>query len=247
MATSGTITFTMTRDQIISYALRKIGVLEVGATPDATTVTNCAQALDMMIKSWVNKGIKLWTLEELTLPLVASTTSYVIGPVGTTPSPVLVADKPMRLMQAWLRNVSVTPSNDIPLQVISQQQYNLFGSKFSTGTSNSVYMQVGRDNSTLYTYLTPDTTASTLYQMHLLIQRGIQDAGVASNNVDFPAEWLYSLGWNLAAELATDFGVDTERLTYIETKAGMFKMEAEDFDVEYNSITLAPDTRYNKR
>lgn len=247
MATSGITTYALTRDQIIQFALRKIGALGLGATPNATEVTNAAQALDMMLKSWITKGIKLWTISEVTVPLVASQSSYIIGPTGATPTPDVVDNKPMKLMQAWLRNTTVTPNNDIPLQVISQQEYNKFGSKYSTGTSNAVYLQVGRDTSVVYTYLTPDTTAAATYDLHILTQRTIEDAGTSGQNLDFPSEWLYALGWNLAAELSTDYGVDAERLMYIEQKAGKFLMEVEDFDTEYNSVYLTPDSRYRSK
>lgn len=240
MATTGTTAFTVTRDNIIQYALRKTGVLPLGVTPDATTVTNTALALDMLIKSWITKGIKLWTIQELTIPLVAGQTTYNIGNTGSLPTPDLVADKPMKLMQAWLRNVSVTPNTDIPMQVISQELYNRFGSKFSTGVSNSIYMQVGRDVSTIKMYLTPDINAATMYEVHILTQRSIQDAGISTNNLDFPTEWLYALGWNLAAEIATDYGIEIERLSYIEQKAAKFLTEVEDFDTEYNSIYFNP-------
>lgn len=247
MATSGTTTYALTRDQIIQFALRKIGVLELGVTPNATEVTNAAQALDMMIKSWITKGIKLWTLQQVVIPLTASQSSYIIGPTGALPTPDIIADKPMKLMQAWLRNTTVTPNNDIPLMVISQQEYNKFGSKFSTGTSNAVYLEVGRDTSKVYTYLTPDTTAAATYDLYLQTQRTIQDAGISTNNLDFPSEWLYALGWNLAAELSTDYGVDAERIQYIEAKAAKFLTEVEDFDTEYNSIYLQPDLRYRSK
>lgn len=240
MATSGITTYALTRDQVIQFALRKIGVLELGVTANATEVTNATQALDMMIKSWVTKGIKLWTLQQVIIPLTASTSSYVIGPTGALPTPAVVADKPMKLMQAWLRNTVATPDTDIPLQILSQEEYNTFGSKYSTGTPNSVYLQVGRDTSTVFTYLTPDTTAVTNYDLYLQTQRLIQDAGTSAQNLDFPAEWLYALGWNLAAELSTDYGVDAERIMYIEQKAAKFLTEVEDFDTEYASIFFSP-------
>ena len=43
-------TYTVTRDQIISLALRKLGVLEIGDTPDANTVANAALSLNLFIK-----------------------------------------------------------------------------------------------------------------------------------------------------------------------------------------------------
>lgn len=245
MSVSGTTSYTLTRDQVITYALRKIGVLPLGTSADSTTLTTYADNLNMMIKSWITKGIKLWTIQELTIPLVANQTSYVIGPSSVTPD--VVADKPMKLIQAWLRNVSVTPNNDIPLQVISQHNYNEFGSKFSTGTPNSIYMNVGRDSSTISVYDTPDATAASLYQIHILTQRQLYDMPTSSTNFDFPTEWLYALGWNLAAEIAIDFGVDANRLQYIEGKAQKYLTEVEDYDTEYNSVFFTPDMRSRQR
>ncbi len=245
MTVSSTTTFSYNRDQIIQFAMRKLGILELGATPDASIVSNFSDSLNLLLKSWITKGVKLWTIQELTLPLVANQSSYVIGPTGSLPTtPSLVADKPMKLMQAWLRNVSVTPQNDIPMVVISQHNYNEFGSKFSTGTSNSVYLEVGREQSILHTYLTPDTNASTMYQMHLLTQRTVYDAGISTSTLDVPAEGLYALGWNLALDGVLDFGVDERRAAMIAAAAQKYLTEWEDFDSEYNSVYFSPDARF---
>lgn len=248
MTVPTTTTFNYNRDQIIQFAMRKLGVLEPGATPDPLIVQNFSDSLNLILKSWITKGIKIWTIVELTLPLQANKGSYIIGNTGTAPgTPDLVTDKPMKLMQAWLRNTSVTPNNDIPLQVISQRNYNEFGSKFSTGTSNSVYMNVGRDQSTVFTYLTPDTVAAGMYQMHLLTQRTLYDVTASTDNLDVPAEWLYALGWALAQDQILDMGVEPARAQMIGGAAHKYLSEAEDFDTEYNSVYFTPDMRYQKR
>lgn len=248
MAVSGTTTFTYTRDQVIAFAMRKLGILELGVTPDATSIANFNESLNLLLKSWITKGVKIWTLQELTLPLVAGQTTYNIGPVGSAPGTVhLIADKPMKLIQAWLRNTSVTPQNDIPLQVISQHNYNEFGSKFSTGTSNSVQMFVGREQATVNVYLTPDATAAGMYQLHMLTQRTLYDAGTAASTLDIPAEWMYALGWNLALDGILDYGVSAERAQMIAAGATKFLAEAEDYDSEYNSIYFTPDSRGQAR
>ena len=243
MSVSSTTAFTLTRDEIIQYALRKIGVLEAGVTPDATTVANSSTALNMLIKSWIAKGIKLWTVTELTLPLTVSQNSYVIGPAG----PDLVTHKPMRLIQGWLRNVSVTPQNDIPLQLLSKFDYNTLGSKQSTGVPNSIFVDVQRDSATTYLYPSPNNSAVSLYQVHMVVQRPLLDVSTATDNADFPSEWLSAIGWNLAAELATDFGVDAERLQYIESKAAKALMEMEDWDIEHTSVYFAPNLRFSRQ
>ena len=72
MATSGTTTFSVTRNEVIAASLRLLGVLEEGASPTAQAIENSSLVLNMMLKDWMTDGIKLWTVKELTLPLVAN-------------------------------------------------------------------------------------------------------------------------------------------------------------------------------
>ena len=103
MATSGTTTFTVTRDQIIEAALRSLAVLEEGATPGPNALENASFSLNLILKKWQSEGIKVWTIKEYILPLVPNQTSYTIGPSATYN---LNAAKPLRLIQAYLRNLS---------------------------------------------------------------------------------------------------------------------------------------------
>ena len=81
--------FTVNRDQIISLALRKLGVLELGSVPDSETVANASLALNLFVKQMATQGLKLWTVNELVVPLVNGQTEYVLGPclLYTSPSP----------------------------------------------------------------------------------------------------------------------------------------------------------------
>lgn len=62
MSTSGTVTFRTTRDDIINGALRLIGAVDPENTAGATTtqITNAAQALNLMVKSWEAVGLQVW-------------------------------------------------------------------------------------------------------------------------------------------------------------------------------------------
>jgi len=53
--------------------------LELGTTPDSDTLTNATLALNVMIKAWQAQGLKLWTLQEYVVPLVASQNKYKLG------------------------------------------------------------------------------------------------------------------------------------------------------------------------
>lgn len=236
-----TTTFTVTRDDVIQAALRGLSVLEEGATPTAAAVTNAAQALNLIIKNWQKDGIKLWTIDDLQVPLVASQTTYTIGPAGGGYS--VAADRPLKLIQAFIRNISVTPNVDIPVQIISRQEYNLLGSKSSTGTTNSVYYTPKTTYGTLSVFLTPDTSAATNYVLYLTVQRPLYDVNVSTDNLDFPSEWFLGLKWGLMAELASEYDKDIQLRGYFDTKAAIYKKELEDWDVDYASTLFTPDTR----
>ena len=237
-----TSTYSITRDQIIITALRKLGTVEPAdttSTIDSNIVTNCAQALNLMVKQWMTEGIKLWTVTDYTLTLVASQTSYIIGPSG----PDLVADKPLRLIQGLLRNISVTSYIDTPLQILSKQEYTTLGSKFSTGIANSVYLNPGLTSATVKFFLTPDTSTATNYQAILTCQRPIYDISLSSDVPDFPNEWMQALVWGLADQLSLEYGLPVNHRQEVLLRAEKYKMQLMDWDVEYESTFFQPDSR----
>ena len=80
MATSGTTTFTVNRDQIIDAVLRVLGVIGVGESPIQEDYTNCSQAMNIMIKSWAKRGFPLWTYDEIEVPMIEGINQYPLGP-----------------------------------------------------------------------------------------------------------------------------------------------------------------------
>lgn len=243
MATSGTTSFSVTRNDIIFASLRLLGVLEEGATPNPTAIENASLVLNMMIKDWMTDGIKLWTTTEITLPLVAGQTSYSIGSENTND---LITNKPLRLIQAFLRNLSVDPFIDMPMTLISEQEYNILGSKFSEGAINSVYYKPYVNHGIAKVFLTPNTSTATNYELHLNVQRPIEDISGANQTFDFPSEWYQSLRWGLASELASEYGLTTERISAIISRANSYKERLSAWDTEYNSTFFQPDVRMNQ-
>jgi hypothetical protein len=234
--------YSITRDQIIVTALRKLGAVEPGdtaSTIDSNLVTNCAQALNLMIKQWMTEGIKLWTVNDITLPLVAAQTSYTIGPSG----PDLTTDKPLRLIYAVLRNISATPYIDIPMQIISKQEYSMLGSKFSTGTTNSVYLNPGVTSSVLKVFFTPDSSTATNYQLILTVQQPINDVNLSTDVPNFPNEWMNELVWGLADQLSLEFGLPVNHRQEVLVRAEKYRSLLMDWDIENESTFFQPDIR----
>lgn len=78
MAVSGTNTFSLTRNQIINRAFSILGVKTQARTPTASEMSEASDLLNMMVKSWKNKGQYLWKTTEGTLFLVVGQDKYIL-------------------------------------------------------------------------------------------------------------------------------------------------------------------------
>ena len=86
MTTSGSYDFsdTVTRDDIIHYGLRKIGVLKRGQTLGADDISDASFALNLIIKQWQDRSdgspsVKMWLRKRLVLFLQNDQYEYHIG------------------------------------------------------------------------------------------------------------------------------------------------------------------------
>jgi hypothetical protein len=246
-------TFTINRDQIIKLALRKLGVLEMGDNPDAETISNASFALNLFIKQCATQGLKLWKVEEMVVPLIDGYPVYLLGngpnsdfmynALDLAPNPIAVTDKPLKVIQGWYRNIQATPPVDTPLQLLSKQEYNLLGSKYSTGVSNSIFYDVKQNNGLLYVYLNPDAYSAANLEVHIVCQMPMNDLSRAQDIPDFPNEWMNTLVWNLADQLAIEYSVPANHRAEIATRAKVYRDELADWDVEPTSTFFQVDMR----
>lgn len=80
MTTSGSTNFTATRNQIITRALRLLGVVPQGELPTAEMISEASEALNSMVKYWQNEHVFLWASDWSVKTLTAS--GEVIGTDG---------------------------------------------------------------------------------------------------------------------------------------------------------------------
>ena len=102
MATSGTVTFSETRDVLVLDSLVDAGVIGVGYVPDSNTTEFAQRTLNLMLKSWQAEGLHLWKVREFTLFLEKSNNSYSLGPTGDNWTIGTVVSTQMRVAAALL-------------------------------------------------------------------------------------------------------------------------------------------------
>ena len=69
-------TFTLNRDQVITGALRILGVIGQGQAPDSTQISEAAEALNVLVKAWQADGLQVWKIATSTVDLVEGEAAY---------------------------------------------------------------------------------------------------------------------------------------------------------------------------
>jgi hypothetical protein len=82
MATSGSVDYTRTRDNIINDAYRLCGAVALGETPSSEESAAGVAALQAMVKAWQADGTNLWKIEDCVLFLTKGTERYSLGASG---------------------------------------------------------------------------------------------------------------------------------------------------------------------
>ena len=78
MATSGSVNFNQTRNEIIQDALALIGVYGVGRTISSEDMNFASNMLNKMVKTYQAEGLHLWSKEEAYLFIADNTASYTL-------------------------------------------------------------------------------------------------------------------------------------------------------------------------
>jgi len=166
MTTSNSYNFELNRDQVIKGALRLLGVISQGQTPDSSQVNDAAEALNVLCKAWQAEGLPLWAIKTASITPVAGQASYTIG-TGLD----VDTQEPLKVYQAWYRNT--TSNIDVPMVPLVEQQYEALTNKTQEGTSIQYFYKRLNGSGIMYLYLTPDSTFASNYTVQFLLQQSI--------------------------------------------------------------------------
>jgi len=237
MARSGSVNFTMTRDEVIRSALELVGVAIDGEALNSDDTGVAVKALNMMLKAWQAYNMQLWKREEITIDLVAAQTSYTIGRTGT---PSETADRPLKVLKCQ----RVDSSGNIGyLTWIGRA--DLFRLPSSSGTPTQYNYEPTLDNGTLMVWPAPTAADVTSYDLKVLVQSPIEDMDSGTDDFDLPQEWLEAITYNLAYRLAPRYSLNPTDRQLLKKDASDALELALSFDVE-DSIYFQPNIQRMK-
>ena len=183
----------------INGALRLIGQLAEGETPSAATSADALTALNQMLDSWSAERLSVFSTQDQVFTWPASTKSRTIGPTGD-----FVGNRPVLLDDAtYFRD----PSNNISfgIKIINQQQYDGIAVKTVTSTYPQViWVNMDMPNMDMYIYPVP----TKALEWHFISVTELVEPATLATTLVVPPGYLRCFRFNLAAEIAAEFGVE---------------------------------------
>lgn len=183
----------------INGALRLIGMLAEAETPSAATAQDSLNALNQMIDSWSTERLAVFSTQDQIFTWPVNTIHRTLGPTGD-----FVGNRPILLDDSTYFK---DPTNGISfgIKIINQQQYDGIAVKTVTSTYPQV-MWINMDYPNIDMYVYPVPTKAL--EWHFISVTELDQPASLSTSLTFPPGYLRAFKYNLACEIATEFGVE---------------------------------------
>jgi hypothetical protein len=227
MATASTVSWELTRNDIIKAALRKIGALAKGQTPSTEDYDEAEEALNSLVSLYATDGMPLWKRTELNVVLVPGQQTYTLSNAVKVAQVVLrssVGSTQYELINKSLYDFNALPQGDE-----------------AEGTPVHWTFQPKIQDGTLRVWPTPDTSAASNYSLVAVVQKEFGTFTSSSDTPDFPTYWTDALIYGLAVRLAPEYGVPLEDRNELKKEAAEYKALASLYGDEDGSLFITPE------
>lgn len=190
---------TTTAGDQINGALRLLGVLAEGETPSAETSQDALTALNQMIDSWNTERLSVFSTQDQTFLWTPGLRSQTLGPTGD-----FVGNRPVLLDDStYFRDPQTNVSYGI--KFINQQQYDGIAVKTVTSTYPQVmWINMSFPDIEMVIYPVP----LRLLEWHFISVEELTQPAILATPLTFPPGYLRAFRYNLACEMAPEFGVE---------------------------------------
>ena len=183
----------------INRALRLLGVLAEGETSSASVMQDSLMAMQQMIDSWNTERLAVFCTQDQVFTWPAGEYIRTLGPTGN-----FIGLRPVLLDEAtYFRDPGTNVSFGI--KFINQQQYNGIAVKTVTSTYPQViFVNMGFPDVTMSIYPRPTRDL----EWHFISVQELSNPATLATDLFFPPGYLRAFTYNLAMEIAPEFGVE---------------------------------------
>lgn len=185
---------------LIKSSLRLIGVLGAGQTANTTEMNDSLEVFNALISHWNTQGIAIYTIAEKSFPLSANLGAYTIGTGGT-----LNAPRPVKIEAA-----NIVQSNGLSsdLRLVGPQRWAEIAEKNLAGLQPlELYDDYDYPLSKISLWPKP----SAIVNLDLFVWEEIAEGLTLVSVIDFPPGYYRAVRYNLAVDLAPEFGRQIDR------------------------------------
>ena len=185
MTTSATYSFNPSLGEISLYSYQLIGIRPSAVLQEHMEAAR--MATNMMLSNWSNRGVNLWAVDLVTVPLVQGQSTY------TVDSNTVV------MLDAYISTTTGSQTTDRIIMPISRTEYANYPNKQQQGFPTTFwYDRLLSPNVTIWPV--PDGTQTNLKYYRV---KQLQDANMqGAETVDVPYLWLEAFAYGLALRLA---------------------------------------------
>jgi hypothetical protein len=183
----------------INRALRLLGVLAEGETSSASVMQDSLMAMQQMIDSWNTERLSVFCTQDQVFTWPAGEYIRTLGPTGN-----FIGLRPVLLDEAtYFRDPGTNVSFGI--KFINQQQYNGIAVKTVTSTYPQVcFVNMSFPDITMSIYPRPTRDL----EWHFVSVQELSNPATLATDLFFPPGYLRAFTYNLAMEIAPEFGVE---------------------------------------
>ena len=184
---------------LINGSLRLLGVLAEGETPSAEMSQDALTAMNQMIDSWNTERLSVFATQDQVFTWPAGFINRTLGPSGD-----FVGNRPVYFDDStYYRDPGTNVSYGI--KFINQQQYDGIAVKTVTSTYPQViFVNMEYPNVDMYVYPKPTRDL----EWHFISVEELTNPATLSTSLTFPPGYLRAFRYNLACEIAPEFGVE---------------------------------------
>lgn len=187
---------------ICSRALQEINRLALNQAAPAGDLNFCFDRLNMLIDGWANEELLIFTVTRTTWPITSGTADYAVGTgqIINIPRPV----SPQMIDRVNFYDSSITPINELPLNLVNDQYWEGLGMKSLT----SPYPVHARYNPTYPTGLLSlwMVPTNTTLRGVIYTPTRISSFAAVTDTVSLPPGYERFMVKNLAVDIAPAFG-----------------------------------------
>lgn len=199
MATSGTYAFNPSLGEITLYAYNLIGLRNTSLLQEHMEAARMAS--NMLCSNWSNRGVNLWAVDLVTVPLVQGQATYNVDLNTVT------------MLDAYM---VIDDGNGNPIDRIilpvSRTEYASYPNKETQGFTTTFWFdRLISPNPTVTLWPVPDGTSAQYLKYYRV--RQIQDANLSNGTqVEIPYLWMEAFAYGLATRLAIIWAPDKVQL-----------------------------------